>query len=380
MKINSKLPKVGTNIFTIMSQLAQENNAVNLSQGAPDFDCSADLIDLVHQYMKKGRNQYAPMMGVYELREQISLKSENLYHSSYDVDSEITVTAGGSEAIFSALGAVINAGDEVILFAPSYDLYRPTIELFGGIPKTVQLMAPDFKIDWEKVRELITDKTRLILINNPNNPAGSILEKEDFEALSQIVKNTNILILSDEVYEHIVFDGKKHLSVSQFPELKKRSFITASFGKLYHITGWKVGYCMAPKELMSEFRKVHQFNTFSVNTPVQYALAEFMKRTEEYLILPEFFQKKRDFLMQGLKQTKFKAIKPQGTYFLTVDYSEVSDSNDLDFAKELTIQHKVTGVPISAFYEDAPDQKLLRFCFAKEEFTMEKAIENLLKI
>lgn len=380
MKINSKLPKVGTNIFTIMSQLAQENNAVNLSQGAPDFDCSADLIDLVHQYMKKGRNQYAPMMGVYELREQISLKSENLYHSSYDVDSEITVTAGGSEAIFSALGAMINAGDEVILFDPSYDLYRPTIELFGGIPKTVQLMAPDFKIDWGKVRELITDKTRLILINNPNNPAGSILEKEDFEALSQIVKDTNILILSDEVYEHIVFDGKKHLSVSQFPELKKRSFITASFGKLYHITGWKVGYCMAPKELMSEFRKVHQFNTFSVNTPVQYALAEFMKRTEEYLILPEFFQKKRDFLMQGLKQTKFKAIKPQGTYFLTVDYSEVSDSNDLDFAKELTIQHKVTGVPISAFYEDAPDQKLLRFCFAKEESTMEKAIENLLKI
>lgn len=380
MKINSKLPKVGTNIFTIMSQLAQENNAVNLSQGAPDFDCSADLIDLVHQYMKKGRNQYAPMMGVYELREQISLKSENLYHSSYDVDSEITVTAGGSEAIFSALGAIINAGDEVILFDPSYDLYRPTIELFGGIPKTVQLMAPDFKIKWEKVRQLITDKTRLILINNPNNPAGSILEKEDFEALSQIVKDTNILILSDEVYEHIVFDGKKHLSVSQFPELKKRSFITASFGKLYHITGWKVGYCMAPKELMSEFRKVHQFNTFSVNTPVQYALAEFMKRTEEYLILPEFFQKKRDFLMQGLKQTKFKAIKPQGTYFLTVNYSDVSDLNDLDFAKELTIQHKVTGVPISAFYEDAPDQKLLRFCFAKEESTMEKAIENLLKI
>ncbi len=380
MKINSKLPKVGTNIFTIMSQLAQENNAVNLSQGAPDFDCSADLIDLVHQYMKKGRNQYAPMMGVYELREQISLKSENLYHSTYDIDSEITVTAGGSEAIFSALGAVINAGDEVILFDPSYDLYRPTIELFGGIPKTVQLMAPDFKIDWEKVRQLITDKTRLILINNPNNPAGSILEKEDFEALSQIVKNTNILILSDEVYEHIVFDGNKHLSVSQFTELKKRSFITASFGKLYHITGWKVGYCMAPKELMSEFRKVHQFNTFSVNTPVQYALAEFMKRTEEYLILPEFFQKKRDFLMQGLKQTKFKAIKPQGTYFLTVDYSDVSDLNDLDFAKELTIQHKVTGVPISAFYEDAFDQKLLRFCFAKEETTMEKAIENLLKV
>lgn len=380
MKINSKLPKVGTNIFTIMSQLAQENNAVNLSQGAPDFDCSADLIDLVHQYMKKGRNQYAPMMGVYELREQISLKSENLYHSTYDIDSEITVTAGGSEAIFSALGAIINAGDEVILFDPSYDLYRPTIELFGGIPKTVQLMAPDFKIKWEKVRELITDKTRLILINNPNNPAGSILEKEDFEALSQIVIDSNILILSDEVYEHIVFDGKKHLSVSQFPELKKRSFITASFGKLYHITGWKVGYCMAPKELMSEFRKVHQFNTFSVNTPIQYALAEFMKRTEEYLILPEFFQKKRDFLMEGLKQTKFKAIKPQGTYFLTVDYSEVSDSNDLDFAKELTIQHKVTGVPISAFYEDAFDQKLLRFCFAKEETTMEKAIENLLKV
>lgn len=380
MKIKSKLPKVGTNIFTIMSQLAQDNQAVNLSQGAPDFDCSADLIDLVCQYMKKGRNQYAPMMGVYELREQISLKSQDLYRSIYNVDTEITVTAGGSEAIFSALGAVINAGDEVILFDPSYDLYRPTIELFGGIPKTVPLMAPEFKINWEEVGQLITDKTRLILINNPNNPASSILEKEDFESLINLVKGTDILVLSDEVYEHIVFDNKKHFSVSEFPELKKRSFITASFGKLYHITGWKVGYCMAPKELMSEFRKVHQFNTFSVNTPVQYALAEFMKRKDEYLILPDFFQKKRDFLMDGLSQTKFKAIQPKGTYFLLVDYSEISNLNDLDFAKELTVKHKVTGVPVSAFYEKGTEQKLLRLCFAKEESTMEKAIENLLKI
>lgn len=380
MKIKSKLPKVGTNIFTIMAQLAQNNNAVNLSQGAPDFDCSADLIDLVCQYMKKGRNQYAPMMGVYELREQIALKSEYIYDSTYDVDTEITITAGGSEAIFSALGSVINTGDEVILFDPSYDLYRPTIELFGGIPKTISLMAPEFKIDWEEVRQLITEQTKLILINNPNNPASSILNKKDFESLIELVKDTNILILSDEVYEHIIFDNNKHISVSEFPELKKRSFITASFGKLYHITGWKVGYCMAPEELMIEFRKIHQFNTFSVNTPVQYALAEFMKRKEEYLILPEFFQKKRDFLLNGLSQTKFKAIPPKGTYFLLVDYSGVSDLNDLEFAKELTIQHKVAGVPVSAFYEKQNEQKLLRLCFAKEESTMEKAINNLMKI
>lgn len=380
MIINSKLPKIGTNIFTVMAQLAQENNAINLSQGSPDFDCSADLVELVNQYMKKGRNQYAPMMGISELRQEISLKSQDLYQSHYDPDTEVTVTSGGSEALFSALGAVVNPGDEVILFDPSYDLYRPAIELFGGIPKTVQLLAPEFKTDWNKVKDLVSDKTKMILINNPNNPATSILEKADFEALIDIVKDTNILVLSDEVYEHIVFDGKKHISASQFPELKKRCFITASFGKLYHITGWKIGYCMAPKELTKEFRKVHQFNVFSVNTPIQYALADFLKRKDEYLGLNEFFQKKRDFLIDGLNQTRFKVIKPQGTYFLMVDYSDLSDLNDLEYSKILTEKYKVATIPVSAFYENPPDQKLLRLCFAKKEETMKVGIENLMKV
>ncbi len=282
MNLTSKLPNVGTTIFTVMSQLAQQNTAVNLSQGFPDFDCSPDLVDLVSSCMKKGLNQYSPMMGVKELREEICQKSEELYGSIYHPETEVTVTTGGSEAIFSAIASVVNPGDEVILFEPAYDLYRPTIELFGGIVKAVQLKAPEFKVNWGEVRNLISEKTKLILLNNPNNPATSILEKEDFEELIQMVQHTSILILSDEVYEHIVFDGKKHLSVSQFSELKERSFVVASFGKLFHITGWKIGYCLAPELLMKEFRKVHQFNVFCTNTPIQFALAEFMKRKEEY--------------------------------------------------------------------------------------------------
>lgn len=380
MVINSKLPQVGTTIFTVMSQLATENGAVNLSQGFPDFDCSPDLIQLVSESMKKGQNQYSPMQGVKELREEIVKKSERLYGSVYHADSEVTVTAGGSEAIFSAIAAVVSVGDEVIIFEPAYDLYRPSIELFGGIVKTVQLLAPDFAINWDKVKGLISERTKLIIINNPNNPATSILTEVDFAELIKIVQNTNILLLSDEVYEHIVFDGLKHRSVSQFPELKKRSFVTASFGKLYHITGWKIGYCLAPEILMKEFRKVHQFNVFCVNTPIQYALADFLKRTEEYEQLSEFFQEKRDFLMEGLSQTKLKAIKPQGTYFLLADYSALSNENDIEFAKQLTINQKVATIPVSVFYKNPPEQKLLRFCFAKKQETLEKAIEFLNKI
>lgn len=380
MDLHSKLPNVGTTIFTVMSALANEHKAVNLSQGFPDFDCSPDLIQLVNNAMKKGLNQYAPMSGVKELREQICQKSETQYGAVYHPEKEVTVTSGGSEAIFSAIAAVVHPGDEVIVFEPAYDLYRPTIELFGGITKTIRLDAPEFSPDWNMVRKQISHKTKLIILNNPNNPATSIWKEDDFRELSKIVESSEILLLSDEVYEHIVFDGKKHLSVSQFPILKERSFIIASFGKLYHITGWKVGYCLAPESLTKEFRKVHQFNVFCVNTAVQHGIAAFMNRKEEYLKLSDFFQEKRDFFMSGLSQTGFKVLKPEGTYFLLADYSEISDLNDIEFSKWLTREFGVAVIPVSAFYNVPPDQQLVRFCFAKRQETLEKALEKLMKI
>src|SRR5690606_21266847 len=283
MNINSKLPNVGTTIFTVMSQLAQQNGAINLSQGFPDFDCSPELIRLVTKYMQKGFNQYSPMSGVWELREEIARKSEELYGSNYHPETEVTITTGGSEAIFSIIASFIKEGDEIIIFEPAFDLYRPVIELFGGIVKAVQLKSPDFEINWNKVKNLVSPKTKMILLNNPNNPATYLLKQFDFQQLIEVVENTEILILSDEVYEHMVYDEEKFISVSQFPELKDRSFVVASFGKLFHITGWKVGYFLAPEELTKEVRKVHQYNVFCVSTPVQFALAEFMKNKEEYL-------------------------------------------------------------------------------------------------
>ena len=380
MNFSSKLPNVGTTIFTVMSQLAHENNAVNLSQGFPDFDPSPKLMDLVTIAMKSGHNQYAPMSGVKELREEIAKKSEEIYGSIYHPESEVTVTTGGSEAIFSIISAFIHSGDEVILLEPAFDLYRPVIELFGGKVKAVQLKAPEFEIDWTEVKNLISPKTKMILLNNPNNPATYLLKPYDFQHLIEIVKDTEILVLSDEVYEHMVFDEEKFISVSQFPELKNRSFVVASFGKLFHITGWKVGYFFAPTELTREVRKVHQYNTFSVSTPFQFAIGEFLKNKSEYLNLPEFFQQKRDFLIEGLKSTPFEIIPPKGTYYLLADYSKISDLNDVEFAKQLTEKYKVATVPLSAFYENPPDQKLLRICFAKKEETLKKAIDFLIKI
>ncbi len=380
MSTQSKLPDVGTTIFTVMSRLAQENNAVNLSQGFPDFDCSHELIDLVSKYMRKGLNQYSPMAGVKELREEIAEKSENLYGSVYHPEKEVTVTTGGSEAIFSVISAFINAKDEVIIFEPAFDLYRPVIELFGGIVKPVQLKAPDFQINWNEVKDLISSRTKMILLNNPNNPATYLLGQNDFQQLIQIVKDTEILVLSDEVYEHMVFDEEKFISVSQFPELRERSFVIASFGKLFHITGWKVGYCLAPEELTKEIRKVHQYNVFCVSTPVQHAIAEFLKNENEYLELNKFFQQKRDFFMNGLAGTPFQIIKPKGTYYLLADYSGISDLNDVEFSKFLTEKYKVATIPVSAFYKNSPNQKLVRFCFAKKEETMAKAIDNLQKL
>lgn len=380
MNIHSKLPSVGTTIFTVMSKLAQENNAVNLSQGFPDFDCSPELVNLVSKYMKLGHNQYSPMAGVNELREEIAKKSEELYNSVYHPEKEITVTTGGSEAIFSIVSAFIKEGDEVIIFEPAFDLYRPVIELFGGIVRSIQLEAPDFEINWNEVKNLVSSKTKMILLNNPNNPATYLLEKNDFEELIQIVKDSGILVLSDEVYEHMVFDEEKFISVSQFPELKERSFVVASFGKLLHITGWKVGYCLAPEELTKEIRKVHQYNVFCVSTPVQYAIAEFLKRKDEYLGLNQFFQQKRDFLMGGLSQTPFQIIKPKGTYYLLADYSLISNLDDVAFSKFMTEKYKVATIPVSAFYENPPEQKLLRFCFAKKKETLESAIEKLIRV
>lgn len=377
MNLQSKLPDVGTNIFTVMTRFAQQHGAVNLSQGFPDYDCSPELIDLVHESMKKGLNQYAPMSGVKELREEIVRKYEDLYGAAYDSETEITVTAGGSEAIFSAISAVVHRGDEVIIFEPAFDLYRPIVELFGGVVKEIVLKAPDFGINWEEVKSLISDKTRLIIINNPGNPSTVTLKENDFQNLIQILDGTNVLLISDEVYEHIVFDDQKILSAARYPQLMDRTLIVASFGKLFHITGWKTGYCMAPKWLTDELRKVHQFNVFSVNTPVQYALAEFLKRKEAYMNLPEFFRKKRDFLINGLNATPFRVIKPEGSYFLLADYSEISALNDAEFAFYLTEKHKVATIPISSFYKKSPGQKLVRFCFAKKEETLERALIHL---
>lgn len=376
----SKLSNVGTTIFSQMTQLANENEAINLSQGFPDFMPDSELLDQVGVFIKKGFNQYAPLGGMIGLKEEIARKIENSHRSSYHPDSEITVTAGGTQAIFTAIAAFIKKEDEVIIFEPAYDCYEPTVELFGGIVKRFEMKAPDYQIDWTAVKSLISDKTKMIILNNPNNPSGKILKEEDIKELIEIVKGTSILILSDEVYENIVFDGKQHLSICKYPELKERSLLVASFGKLFHVTGWKVGYCAAPKALTDEFRKVHQFNVFCVNTPIQLALAEYMKNDEHYTYLNEFFQEKRDFLRKGLAGTSFELLDCEGTYFQALKYSKISDKNDFDFATELTINHKVASVPFSSFYKNKLNENVIRLCFAKKQETLERALENLSKV
>lgn len=376
----SKLSNVGTTIFSQMTQLANENEAINLSQGFPDFMPDSKLLDLVDHFIKKGYNQYAPMGGMIGLKEEIARKIESSHHAIYHPDSEITVTAGGTQGIFTAIATFIKKDDEVIIFEPAYDCYEPTVELFGGIVKRFEMKAPDYEIDWGTVRNLISDKTKMIILNNPNNPSGKILKEKDIQELIKIVEGTSILILSDEVYENIVFDGKQHLSICKYPELKDRSLLIASFGKLFHITGWKVGYCAAPKLLTDEFRKIHQFNVFSVNTPMQMALAEYMKNPDHYNYLNQFFQEKRDYLRQGLANTSFELLDCEGTYFQALKYDKISDKNDFDFASELTINHKVASVPFSSFYKNKLNEKVIRLCFAKKKETLEKAIENLSKL
>jgi len=378
--IISKLPQTGTTIFTVMSALANEVGAINLSQGFPDFETSPVLIELVNNAMKAGHNQYAPMAGVLALREQLAQKTEKLYGAVYNPDTEITITAGGTQAIFTAITSVINPNDEVIIFEPAFDCYAPAIKLMGGIVKALELEPPDYRIPWDMVKRLINNKTRLIILNSPQNPTATILHQSDIDELSAIVKNQDILILSDEVYEHLIYDGETHHSMARYPELLQRSFIVASFGKPFHATGWKVGYCMAPAFLMSEFRKVHQFLVFCVNSPIQYAIAEYIKDENTYLSLPGFFQEKRDYFRTGLEQTRFKLLPSFGSYFQSVTYDNITDEKDSDFVLRLTKEIGVASIPTSVFYSRGTDHHVLRFCFAKKQETLDRAIERLIRI
>lgn len=376
----SKLSDVGTTIFSQMTQLAQEHEAINLSQGFPDFISDPELLGHAEHFIKKGFNQYAPMGGMMNLKEEIAGKIENSHQAVYHPESEITITAGGTQAIFTTIAAFVKKDDEVVIFEPAYDCYEPTVELFGGIVKRFEMKAPEYEIDWNTVKGLVNEKTRMIILNNPNNPSGKILKEHDLQELIEIVKGTSILILSDEVYENIVFDGKQHLSICRYPELKERSLMVASFGKLFHVTGWKIGYCAAPKNLTDEFRKVHQFNVFSVNAPLQLALAEYMKNPDHYHYLNGFFQEKRDFLRKGLANTPFELLDCEGTYFQALKYDKISDKNDFDFARELTVTHKVASVPFSSFYKNKKNEHVIRLCFAKKEETLEQALEHLSKL
>lgn len=378
--IRSKLPKTGTTIFTVMSALANEHKAINLAQGFPDFACSPDLINLIHHYMQKGMNQYAPMPGLMSLREKIAAKTESLYSAVYHPETEITITPGGTCALYAAITAVVREGDEVIVIEPAYDSYIPAIELSGGKPITYELKAPDYKIDWNALKKLVSFKTRMIIINTPHNPSGAVFSAADMQKLEKITDNTDIIVLSDEVYEHIIFDGVEHQSVARYPKLAQRSFIVSSFGKTYHATGWKMGYCMAPAQLMTEFRKVYQFMVFSANTPIQYALADYLDRPDAYLGLAQFYQEKRDYFRQLLKGSRFKLLSCSGSYFQSVNYDKITQEHDKDYAVRLTKEAGVASIPVSVFYRSQHDDHVLRFCFAKEKETLEKAAERLCRI
>ena len=376
----SKQPQVQTTIFTKMSQLALEEGALNLSQGFPGFDCSEELQELLKFY-SKGFNQYAPMMGVPALRNSIAEKTMAFYGLELDANSEVTVVSGATEALFAAVHCCVSPGDEVIMFDPSYDAYDPIVRLAGGIPIHIQLKANEgFRIDWTELARKITPKTRAIMVNTPHNPTGSVWAMEDLEAFAEIVKGTNMLIISDEVYEHIVFDGAQHASVLLHPELRKRSFVCGSFGKTYHITGWKMGYCLAPEYLTSEFRKLHQWVTFSSATPLQYALADYLKTPEHFLGLSDLYQKKRDLFASFFAGSRWKVLPSQGSFFQCLDYSAISDEVDVDLAVRLTQELKVASIPVSVFYETPPADRILRFCFAKNDDMLQEAAQRLAKL
>lgn len=376
----SKLPDTGTSIFTVMSALANEHKALNLSQGFPDFNCPEPLLELVYRYMREGFNQYAPMAGVPKLRENISLKTEKLYGYRPNSETEVTVTSGATEALNAAITAVVKAGDEVLLLEPCYDSYAPVIRLCGGVPVYVPLALPNFSVDLDRVKRRLSSRTRLILINTPHNPTGAVMAKQDMDVLANLLEGTDILVISDEVYEHMVFDGQQHYNALQHPQLRARSIVISSFGKTFHATGWKVGYAVAPAPLTTELRKMHQFITFSTPTPFQMAIADFLEEEAHYLNLPDFYQAKRDFFVAQLKGSRFEIIPSAGTYFQLARYNQISEEHDLDFAKRMTKDIGVAAIPVSAFYHDKIDHKYLRFCFAKDEETLQAAAEKLVRL
>ncbi|TXF90116.1 aminotransferase class I/II-fold pyridoxal phosphate-dependent enzyme [Neolewinella aurantiaca] len=377
MQLRSKLPHIPTTIFTVMSRLAAECGAINLSQGSPDFEVDQELKDLVNHYVQAGYNQYAPMTGVKALREAIAAKKQRLYGCHLDPDTEITVTNGATEAIFSAISSLVHPGDEVIVFEPAYDNYVPTIRLNGGVVIPLRLKSPDYRIDWDEVRSSLSPSTRMIMINTPHNPSGTSLRPEDMAALQEIVADSNILILSDEVYQHLVYDGRQHESILRYPELYRRAIVTMSFGKTFHATGWRAGYAIAPPEITAEIRKVHQFNTFSINRPLQHALADYLAEPAHYLSLPGFFQRKRDLFLSAMAGTPFEFLDCAGTYFALASYQRISEKGDQEFARWLTREKGVAVIPISSFYTDGTDERIVRFCFAKTDEALLAAAEKL---
>lgn len=378
--INSKLPQVGTTIFTVMSGLATEHQAINLGQGFPDFPMNQDLLNLVSDVMHKGYNQYVPMQGYMPLREALAEKVSFLYGTTISPDSQITITPGGTYAIYTALTTILQPGDEVIVFEPAYDSYIPNVEINGAVAVRVNLEFPSYKINWDEVRRVITKKTRAIIINSPHNPTGAVLDEVDIQQLRSCVEGTNIFIISDEVYEHLIFDGILHQSILKYPDLLERAFVCFSFGKVYNCTGWKLGYCISAPETMKEFRKVHQFNCFCCHTPSQVALASFLKERDAYLELGSFMQQKRDYFIDLMRATRFELLNSSGSYFITATYNKISEEGDKDFAIRMTKEIGVATIPVSAFYKDGTDNKVIRFCFAKKEGTIKAAVERLATI
>lgn len=380
MKHISKLPNVGTNIFSLMGGLANEHKAINLAQGFPNFKSDQKLINLVTKAMHSGYNQYAPMPGSIGLRKAIAGKFDLLYNSTYHPESEITIVSGATQAIYTIISAFIRKDDEVIIFKPAYDCYEPAIEINGGKTISIQLEAPKYEVDWKAVKQKINNRTKMVIINTPQNPSGTLFSKDDMLQLQELLKGTNIILLSDEVYEHIVFDGEQHQSACLFPDLKSRAFVVASFGKTFHSTGWKIGYCCGPKELMDEFRKVHQFNVFSVHHPTQIALAEYLQTPSHYQDLSEFYQEKRDLFLELIEGSQFTYTKTKGTYFQVLEYSNITKEYDVDFAKRLILEKGIASIPLSVFNDNGIDYKVLRFCFAKTEETLKRAAEVICSV
>ncbi|WP_111669817.1 methionine aminotransferase [Algoriphagus litoralis] len=380
MTLQSKLPHIGTTIFTVMSRLATEENAINLSQGFPGFGADPLLLEMVAKYVRDGMNQYAPMVGIPALREVLAEKTRLTQGYFPDPETEVTIVSGATEAIFSAVSAVVRSGDEVIILEPAYDSYEPAVTLNGGIPVYVRLNSTDFSVNWEKVKASVSPKTRAILVNTPHNPSGFVWDKSDLDTLADLIRGREIYVISDEVYEHITFDGKPHFSLGGHPELRSKTFVCGSFGKTFHVTGWKIGYCIAPRTLTAEFRKIHQYVTFSTVTPIQFALAEYLEAPDRYLSIPGFYQKKRDLFAMGLAKTALKIIPSQGSFFQMASYGHLSSMADQKLAIEMTKKLKVACIPISVFYSDKQDDKIIRFCFAKENDQLEEALSRLKKL